>query len=427
MHKFPIFCPMSLFPNRQALVQTLGPGIVFASTCIGVSHLVQSTRAGADYGFALLWAVLLANLFKYPFFEFGSRYANVTGTSILDGYAKQSKWVIGGYGALTLGTLFFVAAAVGAVTAGFLDNLFGVGNLPLITGVLLAGTVVVLALGKYGVLDSLIKLIGAVLLISTLVAFGLALGKGPVYDAPLLPTIDWGDGISLGFLIALMGWMPTAVDMSAWNSLWTVERMAQTGFRPTLKQTLFDFNFGYVASTMLAVCFVVLGAFLLHGTPNPAPKPAAAFAGVVVKMYTEVMGPWSRVLIGAAAFSIMLGTCIAVFDGYARAMKRCGELLLPKPVSNTYILWLVLIGAGAYGVIHVFIFNRPDDPTGFRQLVDFATTMSFLVAPLVAFANYRLVVSGQFPKEGRPPQWLRVLAIAGMAFLVGFCLVYFLA
>ena len=50
---------MSLFPNRQALVQTLGPGIVFASTCIGVSHLVQSTRAGADYGFALLWAVLL--------------------------------------------------------------------------------------------------------------------------------------------------------------------------------------------------------------------------------------------------------------------------------------------------------------------------------------------------------------------------------
>ena len=124
MHKFPIFRPMSLFPNRQALVQTLGPGIVFASTCIGVSHLVQSTRAGADYGFALLWAVLLANLFKYPFFEFGSRYANVTGTSILDGYAKQSKWVIGGYAALTLGTLFFVAAAVGAVTAGFLDNLF---------------------------------------------------------------------------------------------------------------------------------------------------------------------------------------------------------------------------------------------------------------------------------------------------------------
>ena len=28
------------------LKRTLGPGILFASTAIGVSHLVQSTRAG---------------------------------------------------------------------------------------------------------------------------------------------------------------------------------------------------------------------------------------------------------------------------------------------------------------------------------------------------------------------------------------------
>ena len=36
------------------LKKTLGPGILFASTAIGVSHLVQSTRAGAKYGFGLL-------------------------------------------------------------------------------------------------------------------------------------------------------------------------------------------------------------------------------------------------------------------------------------------------------------------------------------------------------------------------------------
>ena len=37
------------------LKKTLGPGILFASTAIGVSHLVQSTRAGANYGFGLLF------------------------------------------------------------------------------------------------------------------------------------------------------------------------------------------------------------------------------------------------------------------------------------------------------------------------------------------------------------------------------------
>lgn len=414
---------MALFSNSKDLFKTLGPGLVFASTCIGVSHLVQSTRAGAGYGFALLWAVLLANLFKYPFFEFGSRYANVTGTSILDGYAKQGRWVIGLYTLLTLGTLFFVAAAVGAVTAGFLDHLFGIGNLQLVTLLLFVGSVGILVLGKYGILDSFIKVIGAVLLLSTLIAFGLALASGPVHNAEPWPSIDWSDGVSLPFLIALMGWMPTAVDMSAWNSLWTVERMQQTGYRPTLKQTLFDFNFGYLASTVLAICFVVLGALMLHGSPEPLPASAAAFSGKVVDMYTQVMGNWSKILIGAAAFSIMLGTCVAVFDGYARAMARCGELLTGRKHTRSYSLWLVMVGLGAYAVIHFFIFAAAD-PSGFRSLVDVATTLSFMVAPLVAFANYRLVVSRKFPESGRPALWLRVLAVGGMVFLVGFGIIY---
>ena len=36
------------------LYKTIGPGILFASTAIGVSHLVQSTKAGALFGFGLL-------------------------------------------------------------------------------------------------------------------------------------------------------------------------------------------------------------------------------------------------------------------------------------------------------------------------------------------------------------------------------------
>ena len=75
---------MAAGPNRRTRwLAVLGPGILFASTAIGVSHLVQSTRAGAIAGFGLLWAVVAANLAKYPFFEFGSRYANATGESLV--------------------------------------------------------------------------------------------------------------------------------------------------------------------------------------------------------------------------------------------------------------------------------------------------------------------------------------------------------
>ena len=47
-------------------IKKLGPGLLFAGAAIGVSHLVQSTKAGAEFGFGLLWALLLCNFFKYP-------------------------------------------------------------------------------------------------------------------------------------------------------------------------------------------------------------------------------------------------------------------------------------------------------------------------------------------------------------------------
>ena len=47
----------------------LGPGLLFAGAAIGVSHLVQSTRAGADFGWGLLWALLLINFLNTLFFS----------------------------------------------------------------------------------------------------------------------------------------------------------------------------------------------------------------------------------------------------------------------------------------------------------------------------------------------------------------------
>ena len=76
---------------KKSFLNSLGPGLLFAGAAIGVSHLVQSTKAGAEFGFGLLWALLLVHLFKYPFFQFGPRYAAATGETLLDGYKKLGK------------------------------------------------------------------------------------------------------------------------------------------------------------------------------------------------------------------------------------------------------------------------------------------------------------------------------------------------
>ena len=395
------------------LKKTLGPGILFASTAIGVSHLVQSTRAGANYGFGLLIFIIIANLFKYPFFEFASRYSNATETSIIQGYKLLGKWVLWSYLIITLISMFFITSAVGAVTAGFLQNLFQTTSIGLWNHFglfLICGTI--LTLGRYSSLDSLIKIIGLILLLSTLVAFFLVLIKGS-YSENLFPEINYVKSDIL-FIIALMGWMPTAVDLSSWNSLWTLERIKQTNFKPTLKQTIFEFNIGYISSAVLSICFLTLGAYLMYDTNNIFSDSSSIFANQVITLYTESIGSWSYLLISISGFSIMFGTCIAVLDGYARSAKECFRLILKKENMTLYyniIVWLIVSGSLAI----IFLFG-----SSIKSLVDLATTISFMIAPFIAFANYKLVSESYIGGKNTPKLWLKSLALCGIVYLIGF-------
>ena len=97
-------------------IKKLGPGLLFAGAAIGVSHLVQSTKAGAEFGFGLIWALILCNFFKYPFFLFGTKYAFSTGETLLHGYKKIGDYVLYIYLLLSIVTIFTIQAAVTIVT-----------------------------------------------------------------------------------------------------------------------------------------------------------------------------------------------------------------------------------------------------------------------------------------------------------------------
>ena len=401
--------------------KTLGPGILFASTCIGVSHLVQSTRAGADYGFVLIWAIVLANLFKYPFFEFASRYTNATGESILDGYYKKGKWILALFSLLTLFTMFIVTAAVTFVTAGLLSNLIVIEGLTtdLWVLIILILCALVLIFGKYNLLDGMLKVIGTVLVISTLAAFISALVAGRAPLAEDFIAKDAFDGAGLIFVVALMGWMPTAVDMSTWNSLWTEARIGQTGYHPTLKETLLDFNIGYLVSAVLAVFFLSLGALVIYGTGTELSNSSPVFAHQLISMYTNSIGKWSYLIIAVAAFSTMFSTSLAVMDGYGRSMGRATALFLKKDKDSRlpFIVWTIILTTGTYLVATQFV-------NALKDLVDLATVVSFIIAPLAGFLNYKVITSREIGARFQPPGWLKALAVAGLIFLGSFTFIY---
>ena len=396
-------------------LKNLGPGLLFAGAAIGVSHLVQSTRAGADFGLGLIWALILVNLFKYPFFQFGPRYASATGESLLDGYRKLGKGVLITYYILTFATMFTIQTAVTIVTAGLASSLFGdFVSVEIWTVIILTICLLLLIIGRYKLLDNLIKIIIITLTISTILAVCMALFKndGLISFQQILPA----NSVEIAFLIAFMGWMPAPLDISVWHSLWAIEKRKDSK-EFTARSALFDFNIGYIGTVILGIGFVLLGTLIMFSSGETFSNSAGTFSNQLIEMYTSSLGNWSYMIIGIAAFTTMFSTTLTTLDASPRAMHRTTELLLNKTSSFGYYGWITVL---AIGTICIFFFFASE----MGLLVKIATILSFLTAPFYAIINYKLISSNHTPLEWRPSKFLHILSWLGIVFLSGFSIWY---
>ncbi|PTM11608.1 MAG: iron transporter [Bacteroidetes bacterium] len=399
----------------RAALKKLGPGLLFAGAAIGVSHIVQSTRAGADFGLGLLWALLLVNLFKYPFFQFGPRYASATGESLLDGYKKLGKGILVTYYILTFATMFTIQTAVTIVTAGLASSLFGdFLSIEMWTVVILIICLLLLIIGRYNLLDTLIKIIIITLTISTLGAVAVAVFSNE--ESISLVQIFPKETLEIGFLIAFMGWMPAPLDISVWHSLWTIEKRKDNDSFET-KSALFDFNIGYLSTIILGICFVVLGYLVMYNQNQSFSNNGGEFANQLIDMYTSSLGNWSYVIIGIAAFTTMFSTTLTTLDASPRAMHKTSQLLFGKTFNKGYLFWILLLAVGTIIIFFVFASEM-------GLLVKIATILSFLTAPFYAIINYKLISSEHTPKEWRPSLKMHVLSWLGIIFLIGFSVWY---
>ncbi|MBU2939318.1 Nramp family divalent metal transporter [Lacinutrix sp. C3R15] len=396
-------------------LKKLGPGLLFAGAAIGVSHLVQSTRAGADFGLGLLWALLVVNLFKYPFFQFGPRYASATGESLLNGYKKLGKGVLVFYFILNIATMFTIQAAVTIVTAGLATTLFGdFIDIKTWTIIILCICLVILFIGKYKLLDRVMKIIIITLTLSTLIAVAFAFYKqdASVSFTQILPK----NSIEIAFLIAFMGWMPAPLDVAVWQSLWTIEKQKEEK-EYTPKSALLDYNIGYVVAIFLGISFLLLGYLVMHNSGNTFSTSAAAFSNQLILMYTKSLGSWAYILIGIAAFTTMFSTTLTTLDASPRAMNKTMELLTDKTFNKGYLAWIIFLVIGS--ILIFFYFNSE-----MGLLIKIATILSFLTAPFYAIINYTLISGKHTPKEWHPSKALHVLSILGIIFLIAFSIWY---
>lgn len=411
----------------MTFLKHFGPGLITAGAAIGTSHFVQATRAGSYFGFDLLWLIIVIHIVKYPFIEFGSRYTSATNENLLVGYWRFSKPVF--YLITLLSLLFtpFSFAANGFICAGIIKAVLHVPlSLSMITALLLGFCTLIISIGHYKLLDKTMKFFIILLSATTVIAVILAAKN----FAPLPQTeIFYSDYCPfetrhIPFLIALMGFMPGSIDLSVWHSLWLKARN-QTHNILNFKQAKRDFNVGYTITIITAVLFLSMGALMVNNAQIKVPDGADDFAHLLINSYIQLIGAWAAPVVGLAILVAMLSTVLAVVDSYPRLLTESFAIIKGLKEKNMdekeklqkhhgmHSFLMAFYSIVAVLVI-TFLFH------GFKQMLDFTASVAFVVAPLYAFINYKIVTSELLAQEFRPGFAIRLLSWFGLAFLMGF-------
>ena len=463
--------------SPRSLLRQFGPGMILMMTGIGTSHLVAAPAAGGRFGYALLWCIPLAYVFKYYGFELAFRFTNATGKSLMAAYATSWKKLPVWYVLITT----LVQCAVGQAgrliaAAAVLYYLFTVtAGLPVpLAGwaaVLGVGSVIILLKGRYAALEAGAKIAGGLLFVSAVVVYFVR--PAPIGELSRFLIFDAPEGSWL-IIAAFLGLLPTGIDVSLQASEWGKakrtgmarirERLERAGlaatfdpFSPRLsdlaidvrrlpdkavqysrrcfKISIWDFRLGHVVSFIIASIFLLLAAVWLY----PSPIEGTAVMGEIAGIFTESVGPWMMTIFMIGAFAATFSTAFNYFDGWPRIVGACcRNLFRPTAAlagtaadevtddhrrawySEYNIYRMTMLFSLVAAVVFIALVPRP------VFLVLVASALAYFVAPVIFCLNFYYCLK-VIPKDdphfypstfARAFIWISIVVFTGMSLIL---------
>jgi Mn2+/Fe2+ NRAMP family transporter len=463
----------------RGLMSHFGPGVILMMTGIGTSHLVTAPTAGGRFAYTLLWCIPVAYVFKYYGFEMAFRFTNATGKSMIEAYSTAwKKWPLW-YVLVT--TLIQCALGQAGRLIAAAAVLYYVGTQQLGLGIPLSGygfglgvvSVGIILRGRYGAVEMAAKVLGAVLVLSTVAVFLVA--PPPTSELRHLFIVDVPDGSWL-IIAAFLGLLPTGMDVSLQASEWGKakkkgmskirQRLESMGlanrfdpFRPRREDLavdtsrlpagavkychrwfqigIWDFRQGHVVSFVLACIFLILSAVWMY----PSPVEGRDVMGEIATIFTESIGPGMMGVFMLGAFAATFSTAFNYFDGWPRIVGACCRNLFrgtaelegidPDGLTDAHRkTWFseynIYRGTMIYSLVtSVAIVGGLQRPV-FLVLV--ASALAFFIAPVIFFLNfyYCLVIIPKSEKTFYPSTfarwfgWTSLLAFTAMSLILIF-------
>nr|WP_298929261.1 divalent metal cation transporter [uncultured Erythrobacter sp.] len=402
----------------------IGPALLFSGAAIGTSHLVQSTRAGALYGLALVIVILITFALKYPAFRFGVDYGHAARRSLMSGYRELGMWAPALFAIAAIPVVPVIYAALATGTAGIASFMFGISAPVALTAIgIFAAVALTLMIGGYDWLDRINRVLMAFLVISTIAT-----------TVMILPRVEWGTALNIDwaadpktilFVVALAGFMPNPLDVSLTQSMWTAE--AESRLKPgegsPLSEARSAFFVGYGVTALLAVCFCIMGAGVMHSAGIAPEASAVGFAQQIVELYSSVLGDWAAMLVAIAALSVMLTTLFVALDIGGRHVASFVQETIGSAGHNAFdkTYRIAVPALVVCTALVLFAFTAQ-----FTVMLDLAISVSFVGAPIIATLNHLVVTRCEMDDNARPSPAVRALNIFAIAVMTGLAAAFFI-
>lgn len=309
-------------------MRSLGPGLVYVLTVMGAGDIVSNSAAGADYQYALIWALGVILIFRYVWVGTSAKYVLVTGETLLQGYGRLGNWLIW----IILAAVFlfrhFYNLYLIVLLGTTWDLLF---HLPTdwssaIWSIFfsVAGFVMMIW-GGYPILEYFCKVLVAAKGISLIIAAALSHPDPTgILKGTFVPSMPGATGFysSILILMALIG-----TEAGSLTNLIYPYFMYEKGWRDVsyMKQQRFDLGFGVVCIFLMGALLQIAAAGTVHPLGIKLEGPEQ-----LVRIFSQSQGVVGLVIFALGLWGAAFSTYVGATTGYALIMTDICRSYIPS-------------------------------------------------------------------------------------------------
>lgn len=383
----------------RRLLKSIGPAFITSALVLGPGSLTLASTAGVNFGYQLIWLVVVTIFFMMIYTEMSTRIGLAANRSFIQ--IIKEKWgswgaVLIGIGAFLVTSSFQAGNSIGVGVA--MSSIIGLPPVFLVVAFTVFSISLLFARDFYNTLEKLMLILVGIMLISFFITVFLAKPSLGSIGSGLIPTIPAG---SLGLIIGLTATNFSIVGASYQSYLvqekgWTRD-IAKNGMKET-----------YLGIGMLGlICILVMIAAAAVLRPRGIEINAIQDMGLALQ---PLFGSWATIvfMIGlfGAAFSSLVGN--ATIGGSMLSDSLGFGSKLKNMRVKIGIIAVMLFGS----TIAVIFGGAP------VNLIIFAQAVTIFIVPFIAIAL--LVVANDEKIMGNLKNTLfkNIVAIAGLIVLI---------